>query len=826
MKKTNSWRLSEASIRPILMIAIAMIAAIVFFGAGRSVVNAEDAGSKEIEVVDIDAPVPVEGNHIHPAVIISASDLELDSVSFDTDTALFDGNNIYGVGYSYKTDPNSDQRTYVKENETFEYEKLYQISVALKANYGYKFTDSTMFRINGNVAYVEGSIGTGDKVIISLLYNDDTEKPIKSLTIDVDDPVSGETVYAKCTEVVDPEALWSSEIENGSSCWEKLKKGDSNWEVITDENEEFQPNYSYRFNVFKAFLGFEASIEEREKDLGVGYGFAEDFQVKFRESLYYEYDFDQYEFSNDGYYNFGVLVEYLGDITVKNIIPPIAGETPSYSATVGDKKRYMIDKTESEGYYNNVCWQDITNGIEAAVTLNEDSIFEAGHKYKIDFFLRSIKTDGYQFDPDKTKIIINGKEAEAEFYNSPYNPNEYNIAYVEMEYTCKAANPLKSLDILLDPIYVGDEITSKQSLETDPKNALGEPIIEFANDLKPTDIWCVKNENGKWQAVEEGSKFEAGKTYGYNASLISLFIFTNCNNEAYFADGITGLADDFVINVSGNSYYSANGKDLDNIIADLLENAVFEIGQPVEKPVDPDQPVQPDKPVQPEQPVVSEDGPLGPGSDLAVAEAAIFAQKNEKDPKGSSYAALNAKAAKTAKSSVTLKWNKAPKAEGYVVYGAKCGKNAYTKLADVKNTTFTQKKLKKGTYYKYIVVAYKTEAAKNGGTKQVVVASSKVIHAATTNGKVTNVKSVKFKNVKKNKKTLKKNKTFTLKTKVVKAKKKLAIKNHRKISYESSNPAIAIVNAKGKVKAVGKGSCYIYVYAQNGVSTKVKITVK
>ena len=52
------------------------------------------------------------------------------------------------------------------------------------------------------------------------------------------------------------------------------------------------------------------------------------------------------------------------------------------------------------------------------------------------------------------------------------------------------------------------------------------------------------------------------------------------------------------------------------------------------------------------------------------------------------------------------------------------------------------------------------------------------------------------------------------------------MKKHRKLSYETSNPAVAKVLKNGKIKAVGKGSCNVYVYAQNGVYKKVKVTVK
>ena len=45
------------------------------------------------------------------------------------------------------------------------------------------------------------------------------------------------------------------------------------------------------------------------------------------------------------------------------------------------------------------------------------------------------------------------------------------------------------------------------------------------------------------------------------------------------------------------------------------------------------------------------------------------------------------------------------------------------------------------------------------------------------------------------------------------------------MAYETSNSKVAIVTS-GKIKAIGKGSCYIYAYTQNGVCAKVKVIVK
>ena len=50
--------------------------------------------------------------------------------------------------------------------------------------------------------------------------------------------------------------------------------------------------------------------------------------------------------------------------------------------------------------------------------------------------------------------------------------------------------------------------------------------------------------------------------------------------------------------------------------------------------------------------------------------------------------------------------------------------------------------------------------------------------------------------------------------------------HYPKLAYESDNPDVAKVNKKGKVTAVSKGSCMIYVYTQNGLYASVKVTVK
>ena len=118
------------------------------------------------------------------------------------------------------------------------------------------------------------------------------------------------------------------------------------------------------------------------------------------------------------------------------------------------------------------------------------------------------------------------------------------------------------------------------------------------------------------------------------------------------------------------------------------------------------------------------------------------------------------------------------------------------------------------------MVAYKLV---NGQKK--VLTTSKTIHVATTGGKVTNVSKVTVNNTKVSL-SLKKKKSFTIKATAVKQSGKLALKNHRKLKFESSNPKVATVSAKGKIVAKKKGTCYIYVYSQSGTYKRIKVTVK
>lgn len=198
--------------------------------------------------------------------------------------------------------------------------------------------------------------------------------------------------------------------------------------------------------------------------------------------------------------------------------------------------------------------------------------------------------------------------------------------------------------------------------------------------------------------------------------------------------------------------------------------------------------------------------------------------------KTTGFRRLRARSVKQTKTSVTLQWNIIEDADGYFIYGNRCNTGTksykYRKLATITGgdiSTWTQKDLKKGTYYKYVVKAYRLV---NG--KKVVTDTSISVHAVTGGGKYGNAKAVSVTQIgnKRNvsKITLKMGKTAQIKAKEVKKDKK--IERHRKLCYESSNTKVATVTPDGLIRATGKGTCTIWVYAQNGIYKALKITVK
>lgn len=213
---------------------------------------------------------------------------------------------------------------------------------------------------------------------------------------------------------------------------------------------------------------------------------------------------------------------------------------------------------------------------------------------------------------------------------------------------------------------------------------------------------------------------------------------------------------------------------------------------------------------------------VGPGASYASGERAILSMRNDKDPAGTVFSRLRSRSAVQKRNSIRLSWNRPKGAKRFVVYGNRCGKYyRMTKLKTLTGTTLNVKrigwkKLKKGTSHKFIIIALDKDYN--------VVSTSKLAHVATKGGKICNYKAVKL-NRKNKILTVKKGKHVWIRGTGVRQSRKLKVRVHRGIQYESSSKSIAFVTKAGIIKARKKGTCNIYAYAQNGVYRSIKVVV-
>jgi hypothetical protein len=185
---------------------------------------------------------------------------------------------------------------------------------------------------------------------------------------------------------------------------------------------------------------------------------------------------------------------------------------------------------------------------------------------------------------------------------------------------------------------------------------------------------------------------------------------------------------------------------------------------------------------------------------------------------------LVAKATTKGSKKAALSWNSVTGAASYDVYFSKCNKNGKqikAKLvATVSGNSYTAKKLKKRTCYKFYVVA----KSANG----TALSKSQVGHfvAGNADKKNTNAKSL---TVNANSVQLNKGGAFQIVATQKKAKsgKKLLNSSHAALlRYTSSNPEVATVSSNGVITATGAGYCKVYVQAVNGLWQEIEVNVK
>ena len=176
---------------------------------------------------------------------------------------------------------------------------------------------------------------------------------------------------------------------------------------------------------------------------------------------------------------------------------------------------------------------------------------------------------------------------------------------------------------------------------------------------------------------------------------------------------------------------------------------------------------------------------------------------------------LIAKVSASNKSQI-IRWNSVKSADGYFIYGAKAnGKYKCLRTVSKKVLRWKRTGLKKGTQYRYYVMAYKIIDG-----KRVSLTKSLPAYSMTKGGKYGNPVKLQTK-----RSLVSVNSGKKMKLKVKAAGKKMN-KASKKVRYISANPSIAKVSKKGTVTGGRRGTCYIYCVAWNGLSKKIKVRVK
>ena len=179
-----------------------------------------------------------------------------------------------------------------------------------------------------------------------------------------------------------------------------------------------------------------------------------------------------------------------------------------------------------------------------------------------------------------------------------------------------------------------------------------------------------------------------------------------------------------------------------------------------------------------------------------------------------------------------VSWGKAEGAGRYDVLAAYCGKDAPRLVrgvsgkspAVIKITRLNGKKIDRTKNIKVRVIAYRKVEGQD--TR---MGASIIAHVTGGRGRTSGFTNARSVTVQKDSYTLRIGKTAAIKAKTIPEiqGKKLLEENHAaRYRYASDNKKVAEIDENGKITAVGKGTCHIYIYAQNGTSRKVSVTVK
>ena len=287
----------------------------------------------------------------------------------------------------------------VQPNDTFIEGHVYTLSVLLKSADGYEFrvdednTPLVKAKVNGEVADVSSVLTGKYQAFVEYTFEPCDESPIiNEVELDVTEPVAGEypdfypELLTEGVTIVDMTSVYYIE----GVAWY-----DYTTQTFMNFSDKFQEGHVYEINVMVETLEdtyFPTDSNGNAAVVGYVNGNKATTETSGETGRYYARIC----------YAFGDKRQEVTHVDVTGVTAPSVGANPDFS--VADTARYYID-----GVY----WTDVTTSSHK--WLKETDVFEAGHTYELEIWLRT--NEGYKFKTDIDGWIditatVGSKEAE------------------------------------------------------------------------------------------------------------------------------------------------------------------------------------------------------------------------------------------------------------------------------------------------------------------------------------------------------------------------------------------------------------------------------
>ena len=320
----------------------------------------------------------------------------------------------------------------VQPTDTFIEGHIYTVNILLRSSDGYEFRvdednkSIVKAKVNGETATVDKDFGKF-RQFVEYTFEPCYENPIiNEVELDVTEPVPGE--YPDFY----PELLTQGVTigyMNSPYYIEGVAWYDYTTQTFMNFSDKFEEGHVYEINVAIETLGdmyFPTDANGNAAVVGYVNGNKATTETAGETGRYYARIC----------YAFGDNRQEVTHVDVTGVTAPSVGACPDFS--VADTARY---------YINAVYWTDVTTS--SHVNLKETDVFEAGHTYELEIWLRA--NDGYKFKVDSDDWIditatVGGKNAET-------SGNEI-AAILTVTYTLNAPQVVSFVDIgeVVEPV--------------------------------------------------------------------------------------------------------------------------------------------------------------------------------------------------------------------------------------------------------------------------------------------------------------------------------------------------------------------------------------